>query len=64
MIPNLYNLFSFLLKNPSQKFQNKPTIYSYAQSATCNSDDPFFICDIYYKLYLLYPDDLDNLLNG
>jgi predicted O-linked N-acetylglucosamine transferase (SPINDLY family) len=63
MISDFYNLFSFLSQNPSQKLQNRQTIYSYAQSSTFNSDDPFFICDVFYKLYILYPDDLDNLLH-
>ena len=60
MIPLFYNLYSFLLQNPSQKFQNKQKIYSYAESGTSNSNDPFFIADVFFKLYLLYPDDFDS----
>jgi predicted O-linked N-acetylglucosamine transferase (SPINDLY family) len=57
------DLFLSLFNNIQERFEKKRIIYSCAESITNGSNDSFFIADIYYKLYLLYPDDVDNLLH-
>jgi predicted O-linked N-acetylglucosamine transferase (SPINDLY family) len=57
-------LFSFLSKYPSHKFSHKERAFSLAKQCVNNSNDPFFISDIYLKLYLLYPDDIDSIFQA